>query len=70
MDANLRFPLTYNLISVTAAPQMHVNEQGVNDLSNATHVLLRQRQIIEGDNYSNSGKNILMILRRESGAVN
>lgn len=36
-------PTQYNVISIKAAPQMHVNEQGVNDLSNATHLLFRQR---------------------------
>lgn len=42
----------YGVISIKAAPQMHVNEQRVNDLSNATHLLFRQRWIIEWDNYS------------------
>lgn len=47
MTSMVMVPSCYNVISIKAAPQIHVNEQGVNDLSNATHLLFRRRWIIE-----------------------
>lgn len=45
MGRHLWVPL--DIISIKAASQTHVNERGVNDLSNASHLLFRQRMIIE-----------------------